>query len=77
VQVHSTYLDGSYTEPDKHLAHLKGWALWNGTSFSTPQVAASIARLVHSGVTARQASYQVLASARWLPGVGPILVPES
>lgn len=76
VRVHSTYLDGSYTEPGKHLAHLKGWALWNGTSFSTPQVAASIARLVHSGVTARQASYQVLASARWLPGVGPILVPE-
>jgi hypothetical protein len=76
VQVHSMYLDGTFTEPDKHLAHLKGWGVWNGTSFSTPQVAALIARLVHSGVSARQASYQVLASAKWLPGVGPILVPE-
>jgi hypothetical protein len=75
VRVHSTYLDGTYTEPDKHLAHLEGWGLWNGTSFSAPQVAASIARLVRSGVTARQASYQVLASATWLPGVGPVLVP--
>jgi Subtilase family len=76
VRVHSTYLDGTYTEPDKHLAHLKGWGLWNGTSFSTPQVAASIASLVRSGVTARQAAHQVLASARWLPGVGPVLIPQ-
>jgi hypothetical protein len=77
VRVHSTYLDGTYTDPGKHLAHLRGWGLWNGTSFSAPQVAAVIARMVQSGLTARQAAYQVLAAATWLPGVGPVLIPES
>jgi subtilisin family serine protease len=77
VRVHSTYLDGVYQDPGKHLEHLKGWALWSGTSFAAPHVAAQIARLVHGGLTARQAAHQVLASARWEPGIGPVLIPAS
>lgn len=46
TSIHSTYLDGSYQEPDKHLTHLKGWASWSGTPFATPQVAAEIARRI-------------------------------
>jgi subtilisin family serine protease len=74
-RVHSMYLDGTYLEADKHLAHLKGWAQWSGTSFAAPHVAAEIARRVGDGVTARQAAHQVLGAARWLPGVGPVLIP--
>ena len=73
--VHSTYLDGSYQEPGKHLAHLAGWAKWSGTSFAAPQVAAEIAKRVRDGVTAWQAMHQVLAEAMWVPGVGAILLP--
>ncbi|HEY6790019.1 MAG TPA: S8 family serine peptidase [Trebonia sp.] len=75
TRVHSMYLDGSYLEADKHLAHLKGWAHWSGTSFAAPHVAAEIAKRVRDGVSARQAAYQVLAAARWLPGVGPVVLP--
>jgi subtilisin family serine protease len=75
VQVHSTYLDGTYLEADKHLAHLKGWASWSGTSFAAPQVAAEIARRVRDGVSARQAAHHVLGEAGWLPGVGPVIIP--
>jgi subtilisin family serine protease len=77
VHVHSTYLDGVYEDPAKHLEHLKGWAHWSGTSFAAPHVTAQIARLVHGGLTARQAAHQVLASAPWEPGIGPVLVPAS
>jgi subtilisin family serine protease len=77
VRVHSTYLDGVYQDPGKHLEHLNGWAQWSGTSFAAPHVTAQIARLVHAGLTARQAAYQVLASAQWEPGIGPVLVPGS
>jgi len=75
VRVHSTYLNGSYQEPGKHLAHLEGWARWSGTSFAAPHVAALIARLVHGGLTARQAAHQVMASAKWHAGIGPVLLP--
>ena len=75
THVHSMYLDGSYLEADKHLAHLKGWAHWSGTSFATPHVAAEIARRVREGVTARHAAHQVLGAAKWLRGVGPVVIP--
>ena len=61
------YLDGSYLEADKHLAHLKGWAHWSGTSFSAPHVAAEIAKRVRDGVSARQAAHQVLGAAKLAP----------
>jgi hypothetical protein len=77
VHVHSTHLYGIYQEPDKHLAHLRGWAHWSGTSFAAPQVAAEVARLVLGGMTARQAAHQVLASATWHRGVGPVVIPEA
>jgi subtilisin family serine protease len=75
TEVHSTYLAGEYLEADKHLAHLAGWALWSGTSFAAPQVAAEIAKRVRTGVTARRASYEFLSLARWHPGIGPVLIP--
>ena len=75
TDVHSTYLAGEYLEADKHLAHLAGWALWSGTSFAAPQVAAEIAKRVRTGVTARRASYEFLSLARWHPGIGPVLIP--
>ena len=73
--VHSNYLYGDYIEPDKHLAHLTGWARWSGTSFAAPQVAAEIAKRVEPGVSARQAAIQLLGSAASLPGIGPVLIP--
>jgi subtilisin family serine protease len=75
VDVRSSYLDGSYLEPGHGVEHLDGWARWSGTSFAAPQVAGEIARLVQAGTTARQAASQVLASARWVRGVGPVLLP--
>jgi subtilisin family serine protease len=77
VKVLSTHLRGFYEEPGRHLEHLKGWAHWSGTSFAAPQVAAEIASLVRAGLTARQAAYQVLASAAWHPGIGPVLLPSA
>jgi subtilisin family serine protease len=77
VHVHSTYLDGVYREPRKHLEHLRGWAHWSGTSFAVPHVAAEIARLVHSGLTGGQAARRVLADARWHRGIGAVLLPVS
>jgi subtilisin family serine protease len=75
THVHSMFLDGSYLEADKHLAHMKGWAHWSGTSFAAPHVAAEIAKRVRDGMSARYAAHQVLAAATWLPGVGPIVIP--
>jgi len=77
VHVHSTYLDGMYQEPGKHLAHLTGWARWSGTSFAAPQVAAEIAKRVRDGVKARQAAHQVLGETTWLPEVGAIMIPKT
>lgn len=76
TDVHSTYLDGSYQEPGKKLAHLTGWAKWSGTSFAAPQVAAEIAKRIREGVTARQAAHQVLGEATWHAGIGAILIPD-
>jgi len=77
VNVHSTYLDGTYQETKTHLEHLKGWASWSGTSFAAPQVAAEIARRIGDGMTARHAAVQLLGSAQQLPGLGAILIPET
>ena len=76
MHVHSMYLDGSYLEADKHLAHLKGWAQWSGTSFAAPHVAAEIARRARDGVSAHKAAHQVLGGARWLPGIGAVVHPR-
>jgi subtilisin family serine protease len=76
TNVHSTYLDGEYREKDKHLAHLAGWAVWSGTSFAAPQIAAEVAKRVRAGVTPRQAAYEFLSLARWYPGIGPVLIPR-
>lgn len=75
VNVRSTYLDGGYLEADGQLEQLDGWARWSGTSFAAPQVAAAIARRVRAGATAREAARQVLDSATWLAGAGPVLLP--
>ena len=75
VNVRSTYLEGRYPQAAGPAARLDGWARWSGTSFATPQVAAEIARRVEAGATARLGAQQVLSSAPWLAGIGPVLIP--
>ncbi|HEX4832108.1 MAG TPA: S8 family serine peptidase [Trebonia sp.] len=76
TDVHGPYLHGTYSEPGRHLAHLKGWARWSGTSFAAPQVAAEIAGRVTDTVTARQAAIELVESARRVPGIGAVLIPQ-
>jgi subtilisin family serine protease len=49
-----------------------GWALWSGTSFAAPQVAAAIARVMYEkGVTAVDAADEVLRSGEFSCGTVP------
>jgi subtilase family serine protease len=56
---------------------MNGYAYWSGTSFAAPQVAAMIANQIPAAGSARQAVLQVLAQARWVPGLGPVLIPAA
>jgi hypothetical protein len=73
VKVYSTYLQGTYLEPGSPPTpeSMDGWAIWDGTSFATPQVAAAIAKTLQPGVTARQAANTVLSQAQRMTVTGP------
>ena len=78
----NAYATGVYTyqEPPKQPAKqtFRGMARWDGTSFSTPLVAALIAdEMTRSGSTAKEATQKVLdrARAQRIHGVGPALYP--
>jgi hypothetical protein len=71
--VYSTYLEAGWLLPNDTppARQIDGWAIWSGTSFAAPQVAAAIANtLLLSGGTARQAAHTVLSQAQWLPVTG-------
>jgi hypothetical protein len=77
VDVHSTYLDGTWQLPtDPEPTPIGGYAWWSGTSFAAPQVASMIVKELPRAGNARRAALAVLARARWEPGLGPVLVPD-
>lgn len=81
VNVYSTYLRGTWEElPPNPPASwpIDGYAIWSGTSFAAPQVAAAIADTLrqNQSVTPRQAALMVLGGAPWQPGVGPVYIPS-
>lgn len=53
------------------------WALWSGTSFTAPQIAGAVARLMQGnrphGWTPRQAFDALVSEGPWLPGYGVAL----
>ena len=73
MNVYSTYLQANWLLPNDSPPPrpMDGWAIWSGTSFAAPQVAAAIANtLLQSGGTARQAALAVLSQAQWTPVTG-------
>jgi subtilisin family serine protease len=73
---------GTYTyqippiPPGSGQATFSGLAQWSGTSFSAPIVTGLIAaRMARCGESAREAAAALLAKARTIPGVGPVLLP--
>jgi hypothetical protein len=77
VRICSTYLDATWKLPSETTQRvMDGYAYWSGTSFAAPQVAAMIANQIPAAGSARQAVLQVLAQARWVPGLGPVLIPQ-
>jgi len=76
VRILSTYLRATWKLPSDHASRaMDGFAYWSGTSFAAPQVAAMIANAIPAAGSARQAVLQVLAQARWVPELGPVLIP--
>jgi Subtilase family len=74
---------GTYTyqippiPPGTGQATFSGLAQWSGTSFSAPIVTGLIAaRMARCGESAREAAAALLAKARTIPGVGPVLLPH-
>jgi subtilisin family serine protease len=77
VEVRSTYLNGVWQLPNETVAvPIHGYAWWSGTSFAAPQVASLIAKAIPRAGNARRAAYEVLARARWEPGLGPFVAPD-
>ena len=78
VRIRSTYLDATWKLPGETSQRvMDGYAYWSGTSFAAPQVTAMIANQIPAAGSARQAVLQVLAQARWVPGLGPVLIPDA
>jgi subtilisin family serine protease len=78
VRILSTYLQATWKLPREHEPRaIDGFAYWSGTSFAAPQVAAMIASKIPEAGSARQAVLQMLAQARWVPGLGPVLIPDA
>lgn len=78
VRILSTYLQATWKLPSEHEPRvIDGYAYWSGTSFAAPQVAAMIANAIPAAGSARQAVLQVLAQAQWVPGLGPVLIPDA
>ncbi len=82
VNVASTYAPDNttkYVEPPDTTVQTRsfnGWARWDGTSFSTPVVAAYLARLItrHGFATAQQAVDHMLATSPPAPSDFPLAV---
>lgn len=73
MNVYSTYLQANWLLPNDNPPPrpIDGWAIWSGTSFAAPQVAAAIANtLLQSGGTAVQAALAVRSQAQWMPVTG-------
>jgi hypothetical protein len=77
VRICSTYLDATWKLPGETARVIDDYAHWSGTSFAAPQVAAMIANQIPAAGSARQAVLQVLAQARWVPDLGPVLIPDA
>jgi hypothetical protein len=81
VDVHSHYVRGRWPAEDSSVEdpEFDGYALWSGTSFAAPQVAAAIAAMAaDQKIPARQAADQLLASLPQFtgaPGMGRLFVP--
>jgi hypothetical protein len=73
----STFVPGfesTTNDPDPEVWGLNPWALWSGTSFAAPQVAAAVARRVAEvGGTTRGALAWLFANAPIVPDVGHAL----
>jgi Subtilase family len=72
MSVYSTYLQDNWLLPNDSPPPrpMDGWAIWSGTSFAAPQVAAAIANTLQPGVTAVQAALAVRSQANWMPVTG-------
>ena len=78
VDVVSRFFDGvdEYDDGDAGTADFHGWARWSGTSFSSPIVAAAIAREMDLyGLSGRQAVERVIGDPRLFryPGLGTVV----
>ncbi|MDQ3611484.1 MAG: S8 family serine peptidase [Actinomycetota bacterium] len=76
----STYVQGEEApelDPSPDTFGADAWAVWSGTSFASPQVAAAVARLAHEdGCPPREALRTLFSRSRALPDFGwvvPIL----
>lgn len=78
----NAYATGVYTyqEPPKRPTQqvFRGMARWDGTSFSSAQVAGLIAAEIarRDGIPAADAAEAVRADGRWIDGLGPAVFPR-
>jgi hypothetical protein len=60
-------------DPDRY----DGWAMWSGTSFAAPQVAAAIAkRMCDSGLTASEAAVKVIEEGTPVEDLGMLVTSD-